>query len=710
MQLFRQVFSAIRFHIPVLLVSIALTLLFTYPAIFKLDTHYIGDGGDNYQYAGFQYLVVNNLLAGKWPYDFIQSWRYPVGFEFERGYDSILSTLGGGLLLKSTLRSAFAYNVSILFSFLFNFWGSYLLFQKISKSRAWGVVAATAYGFSFYALARMGGHANLLLIGGFPLLVYSAWRWWQHASWGNMALMALSCLVIIFSSLQYSALVMIGVLVVLPLFALFYPRMLGEIVKKGKKHWEQFLIAGIVLLVVISPFINPFFNAYMNDDFIGRGSGEDFSPAASDLLLPNAYLQVPLSKLNPSTPSIFPIEQAVAIGPVVFLLFLFLALRFGHKKQTWFAVGLSAVLLLLMAGSKNPETGLVLPYNFLRHIPPFSVIPESGRLVILAMLVMLMAISVTASKVWQTKKARLVSAGVVLTLLLLERFSWGNIYLQPIPDLAFAQAVQQQPGAAVLDIPLMEQRQSILPIYYHKAVLTGEPHWLANTPDSVAFLQSNPILAGLACYSHLHLTGAKPEQNLSISEEQKQAFFEYLKEYQINTIVVHRDNRLYWEDCQDVLTRQTQLVPQFVTAEVNANGGDSEAHLRWGGDSFEGGLFFPRSGTVTLRGMRYAPSGDGPAAVQLDEQDLDTAAWQYQYSLREDGQQQALADLNAAGVQLPVQAGSRLRLTLPGTKSQGFMTIWYAYQADEKSETVELREGNVVRVYEDEKVEVYRVE
>src|SRR4051812_18134319 len=77
---------------------VALTLFYLSPAILQLRTSVIGDGGDNYQFLGFQYLANRLIASGDFALGWTNYWRYPVGIDFQRSADSMLFVvLGLGL-------------------------------------------------------------------------------------------------------------------------------------------------------------------------------------------------------------------------------------------------------------------------------------------------------------------------------------------------------------------------------------------------------------------------------------------------------------------------------------------------------------------------------------------------------------------------------------------------------------------------------------
>jgi hypothetical protein len=159
----------------VILFSALITILFTWPGILSLSSRYIGDGYDNYEYASYQSLAAQRITSGQFPFGFTNFWRYPVGFDFGRGFDSYL-TVSTGAFLKLFLGMPLSYNLTIYVLLILNGLFSYIFFRYLTGSKSLGLIGAIIYGFSFYALARGSSHPNLMFEGGIPLLFLAVIR------------------------------------------------------------------------------------------------------------------------------------------------------------------------------------------------------------------------------------------------------------------------------------------------------------------------------------------------------------------------------------------------------------------------------------------------------------------------------------------------------------------------------------------------------
>ena len=89
----------------------------------------IGDGGDNYQFFGFQYLVAENLRSLKAPFSATDIFRYPVGFDLSYGFDGVFPVMTGALL-GLVVPHVLAYNLTVLIVLIANAGFSCLLDRK----------------------------------------------------------------------------------------------------------------------------------------------------------------------------------------------------------------------------------------------------------------------------------------------------------------------------------------------------------------------------------------------------------------------------------------------------------------------------------------------------------------------------------------------------------------------------------------------------
>lgn len=531
-----------------------LTLIFTYPAIFHLTDRIIGDGGDNYEYVAFQYLGYRQLISGQFPFGWTNLMRYPVGFDFSTSYDCPLLIFIGYILYPVISNPVAVYNLSVLILLFLNQVLSFLFFKKISKDPFLGFTGSIIYGFSFYTLARLGGHTNLLVSSCFPFFLYGAIRLKEHKGEPkSFAIFTFAVILLFLTSLQYLLIFLGSLLLVLPVLILFYPALVKEylaIVTERKKY------ALLSILVIIFAFLI-FHGGRVEAVFTGNlilPSSETVNVPPVNYLLPNGYLRIPTIIFS-NTSEVW-IENAVYLGLAEMILFLsFILFKTIAKKEKLFITGLVSVFLIVSMGSG--KIGLFnLPYAFLFKFMPFRGIIEPGRFYVIFYLFIALGIVFYLKKFFrETGKLGMI---LVISLLIYERLP-VNFYLSPTHrDENFISYAAGGNSRAVLDLPVFTDWWNgnvydLYEVYYQKPIVNGYIHWSGDTAENQIFLKKlnkfncvrgrvEPVLQFTAEIMH-----KEDDENRELLSD--------FKTYGINTFVVHKDLSYQYPECREVIKR-----------------------------------------------------------------------------------------------------------------------------------------------------------
>lgn len=153
---------------------LVMTLVMTYPLLFRLTAAIPGDGFDGWQNYWNLWWVKRALIdLGRHPY-FTTYLDYPAGVSLFfhtlnpfNGLWSLPIQLGGGLML--------AYNAVVLFSFAVGGLGAYLLaryvLRDVTRSRWPAWVAGLIFTFSPFHFAHLLGHAQVFSLEWIPFYV-----------------------------------------------------------------------------------------------------------------------------------------------------------------------------------------------------------------------------------------------------------------------------------------------------------------------------------------------------------------------------------------------------------------------------------------------------------------------------------------------------------------------------------------------------------
>jgi hypothetical protein len=130
--------KSIIYYTIIVFLNIILTIIFTYPSAFNLNTRLIGDGGDNYEYLTYQFLAADNLKKGFAPLAHTDKIFYPVGTKLSVT-DGMFSSLTGGLF-NFLFSPSVSYNLTVLLVFVLNGVFSFIFFYKATGSDLGGCI------------------------------------------------------------------------------------------------------------------------------------------------------------------------------------------------------------------------------------------------------------------------------------------------------------------------------------------------------------------------------------------------------------------------------------------------------------------------------------------------------------------------------------------------------------------------------------------
>jgi len=687
--------------IAIILLSLFFTVVLTLPSVFQLSSHLIGDGWDNYQQAGYQTLVAEGIQEEKQPFAHTTFWRYPVGFDFSRGFDSYLVVLSGGLL-TILLGMPLAYNLSVFLVMILNGVCSYFFFHKISHSRFLGVIGMLIFGFSFYALARGGSHLNLLFIGAIPLTALSLQRVIRYEAFTrkDLFLFALTAAAILLGSLQYLVMLSLGVVWVGIVYMVIYrqeTRQLYQLLKQQLTVIIVFLASLLTAFILLfnaqlSALTNGTFNFFLRPDVLTHAT-----PSLTDFFLPNGYLSFLLFPLGKSL-SDSSIEKVVFFGFIESLLFLLFFLTSYSKRLKLFLFLSFLFPFLLSLGYGTYNNLFFLPYRFLKHYFPFSGIAESGRFFLLSSFIMSIAVVLTLKRLPAFK-----SRGYVLIILLLLLFLERVPKAYPLSDSLkadYTKIVRDLPSSAVLDLPVDPHygRYDLLSYYYQKPIVNGYFHWSADGEEAQSFL-TNSTLSVFGCSLSDPILSSETEKAFQPTLNLR--LINLLRENNIRTLVVHKDDKYYHTVCRNVRLRLSSLLPEIIVAKSTI--GKEQQHVSSTLSEVKPtvSLYIPSSGLLYLDGVYLAPSTNASFSATLNDRsflgDYHLVPAQDEFSLELTPKQSLI---------LPVEAGSTLTFSSDTVVPNTVYSLWYRYEPDASAVTLPLQTA-LTKEYEDEKATVY---
>lgn len=392
-------------EILIFLFFLMLTLVVTYPIIFRMSDSIYGYPGDSsgtiWGFWWQKYAVLHKI-----PANFVPIIASPFGVD--RSYLPPVPAISLPALGLSLIRNEiFAYNFIMLLSFFVSAMTMYYLVYHLTKNKLAGMLSGTIFAFSPYHFMHSYGHLCLANIQWLPLYTLFLIRLDEEKSLVNLLLCTLAFLLVVFTDYYYALLMAVftGAFVLYKLAHAYINR-------RNKPFDYQFLLAiGALLIIsflIIFPAIYGSLKAVQSAPQVLTHPLEElkiYSARPWEYLLPS--LDNPIlgkyagyfiiTHLHGSNP----VEQTLYVGYVSIVLTM-LALWWWIRKRNRlitekadFAVPFFSfaafVALIFSAPPYIPLLGLKIPlppYFIFKIAPMFRVYARFGILVLMCLTVL----------------------------------------------------------------------------------------------------------------------------------------------------------------------------------------------------------------------------------------------------------------------------------------------------------------------------------
>ena len=178
-------------EIGILFLFVVLSLIFTYPLIFRMGSCIYGYGGDSA--ATVYSLWRMKYTWGKgMPYYFNALVASPFGVDFSGGIQSLPLVKFFGKWLAILTSEVLAYNLIILLSFPLTGITMYYLVHHLTKNKVVSLVSGIIFAFCPYHLTHSWAHLSLSNIQWMPLYVLTLFKLDENRSYVNALLCALA--------------------------------------------------------------------------------------------------------------------------------------------------------------------------------------------------------------------------------------------------------------------------------------------------------------------------------------------------------------------------------------------------------------------------------------------------------------------------------------------------------------------------------------
>lgn len=680
------------------------TIIITYPSILNLNSRLIGDGGDNYHQFAFQYIAAQKISSLQFPFSHTDILRYPVGFDFGAGSESVLIILTGAVLSIFS-NSIFAYNLTMLIFFTLNGFFSYILFKYLSKNSTLGLIGGLIYGYSSYVIARSAGHPNLFFVGGFPLLIYSILKCKDEFKIKNVFYILASLTLIYLGSYAYAMLLFSTFLVFIPILLLFYKNEAFSFILNIFKNIKKILLISIPILLIIIIFGYSHFHAYFTGDYFKPDRSKvvtllEYSPSIKDYFLPNAYLPLQITEIFKNAgSSLKSIEKVVFIGWLEIISFFLFLVFYKNKREKYFVFSVVLVFFIFTLGLMSPETKMYLPYFYLHKVFPFSFVDEPARFFVIFYLFITIGIIFFLKQIGKNDKWTNLLLIVLITLIFIEKLPL-NYWMSPIfNDRPYVKVVKETQNTAVLDIPVSYENTvyDFLPYSYGKKVVSAPFHWFADTELPKTFIKNNG-LTRFICGENFVVDNLTQLENTKLTQT--------LITNDIRTIVVHKNDpedhaKYYFPECANARIQASVLLPQLFIPDPTEK--QKVLSIFFPAIPNEGDtITIPYDGIFYIDGIQAYPSDWLPLHLIVDDKEIAIN----QNWTKHENKNVTLDPF----LKINVKQNSKIKFYFDKNQNidYSFVKIWYRYAANNKN-VVPITIDRITKVYEDDEAAVFYI-
>lgn len=471
-----------------------LTLAMTYPAVFRLGTHYVGTGGDLLIFPWNDWWCRKCLLEGHNP--FFTTWLfYPRGVSLVYHNFAWLNT-GLWLPLAPLIGPVAAHNTIFLFNLTLGGVGMYLLVHYLSRDRRAAFVAGLVFAFWPVRMSHYN-HPNMVSVGWVPLFLLFLIRTVREEPKLKPALLAGLFLALTGLARWLHLMFAGGMAVAYLVYSVLFER----------RCWNRRTVLALAVafglaVVIMSPLLGPLVMAQVRD----VEGGEDVFSTDPDLYSTDLISYFVPDRAHPLfRPWLSDLwdrmRRGAYLGYSALVLAMIGLLKGRRDRGLWLLVG--AGMFVLALGPQLQVAGrpldVRLPYAWVQDWAPVRVVRHPNRFTVLLSLPL--AVLVGYGVAWLVDRVRrpgVWTAGLGL-LLLFEYLPWPYPTVQPSVPPFYRQLAQELGEFAILDLPM--GARTVAKPYMYYATLHGKPlvegHVSRLPVSAYDFIDSVPLLYGL---------------------------------------------------------------------------------------------------------------------------------------------------------------------------------------------------------------------
>lgn len=454
------------------------TIIFTFPSIALLKSHFIGGpGGDKFQFIwNFWWVKYSLFDLNKLPL-FCDMQYYPTGVSLALHDNSYFWSFLS-IPFQLFLDPGMILNIFLLLCFPLNGLAFYHLGNEITGDHRGALTGSLIFAYCPYLIGRFHVcHIQYTGVFLIPLFLLELWRYSQFFKTVNIIKAGIYFSLTSLISYYYGAALALITIVFFIYMSLFSKKRRIEMLSL-KRFFRQALIVSLLILVILSPFITPALLQLKRGDYplikepfntIEENSGDLVSyiiPDTTLALWKGWGLSPRLSGWAGNfNNSIFGnlLEKSVYSGWVSLLAVILAIFSQSIRKEAWPWLVLSLSFWIISLGptlfiNGKPYLNNCLPYRFLAMIPLFDIMRAPTRFVFFITLGSGMLVAIVIERVRKNLTIRVFRIiTIFIILFILAEFLPVSTYVTPKNILIsrFYHDIQKdQDKGSVLNIPV----------------------------------------------------------------------------------------------------------------------------------------------------------------------------------------------------------------------------------------------------------------
>jgi hypothetical protein len=479
-------------------------IFYTWPWATHFNGYFFSDSGDGLQNVWNMWWVnfsVTHLHQLPWTTKYLD-WPYGTSL-----LGQTMNPFNGfvAIVLQKLLTLSQAFNIMVIFSFLFGGLTTFWLCHYFTKRYAPSLIGGFVFTFSSYHFAHAIGHMQLVSLEWIPLFILLWWKLMTKPRY-RLAVGATIVLFLVLFCDYYYFLYCVSTAVAISIY-LWHKKELAPL--KRKQTYRPFLVFLILALIMVAPLPIALLRENAHDPLQGAHNARLFSTDLFTTIIDGGFWKfASLTTWYWRHVKAYIAESSVYFGiSVITLMVITIWKRNKIHRDTVFWIVIGSVFAIFSLGPRLLVLGYSinhapLPYALLEKLfPTLQLSGDPDRLIVMTFLAAAILSSFVLSKLkLRTRKGQLLLA--LFCLVLFIEYWPNHLPLTPVAQPKYVYVLKSLPYSGVLDnAALSASYQLYHQTTFDKPMVLG---YISRTPLSVQN-KDNQLVASLSLTNYASL-------------------------------------------------------------------------------------------------------------------------------------------------------------------------------------------------------------